>query len=384
TNTVTFGQNRLQYKLFHWRYFQTKNFNTYFSQGGLALGKYVAQVAEEELPLMEKEMDYALRRRLNIIVYNNYGDLKQSNIGIGLQWQNTGGITKLVGNKMIIYFDGDHNKLQVQIREGIANVIIQNMLFGNDVGEFAGNATLLNLPKWYTDGYIAYAAQNWNVNLDDELKQLLRTGRYQTFNQLVLDHPTLGGHAFWFYIENVYGSDAPSYLLYISRIDRSLKRACQQVLHKSFKETLQDFMTFNIRRYEFDNRGRRQNTLGTVVTTQDNFKVDHYRIHPSPRNRDYAMVEFKHGIYRVLLYQGYYKPTQLLKSGVRQLKVETNPDYPQLAWAPNGLRLAVIYEEKGRPRLMIYDLTSRTKMYETLPAEFQSVNSFQYLLDQNT
>lgn len=384
TNTVTFGQNRLQYRLFHWRYFQTQNFNTYFSEGGLTLGKFVAQVAEEELPKIEKEMDYGLQRRVNIIVYNDYTDLKQSNIGIGLQWQNTGGVTKLVGNKMIIYYNGDHNKLRVQIRQGIANVMIQNMLFGNDVGEFAGNAALLNLPKWYTDGYVAYVAQNWNVDLDNELKQLLRTGRYQTFNQLALDYPTLAGHAFWFYIENIYGSDAPSYLLYISRIDRSLKRASEQVLHKSFKETRRDFMTFNFRRYEFDNRGRRQNTLGTVVTTQDNFKADHYRIHPNPVNTNYAMVQFKHGVYRVLLYQGFFKPTQLLKAGVRQLKSEVNPDYPQMAWSPNGHQLAVIYEEKGRPKLMVYDLVTRTKLYYILPEEFQSINSFQYLLDQNT
>jgi hypothetical protein len=384
TNTVQFGQNRLQYKLFKWRYFQTTNFNTYFSQEGLALGKYVAQVAEQQLPEIEKEMDYGLRRRLNIVVYNSYGDMKQSNIGIGLQWQNTGGITKLVGNKMIVYFDGDHNKLKQQIREGIARVIIENMLFGNDVGEFAGNAALLNLPKWFTDGYIAYVAESWNVNLDNQLKQLLRTGRYRTFMQLVQEYPTLAGHAFWYYVENVYGKDAPSYLLYISRIDRSLKRAAQQVLHKSFKETRRDFMTFNLRRYQVDSRGRRQSTRGTIVTTQDNFKADHYRIHPSPRNRNYAMVEFKHGIYRVVLYQGLYKPTVLMKGGVRRLKAEINPDYPQMAWDPNGSRLAIIYQEKGKLKLMVYDLISRTKIEEKLPSDFQAVNSFQYLLNPNT
>jgi hypothetical protein len=384
TNTVKFGKNRLQYKQFKWRYFQTTNFNTYFNQGGLSLGKYVAQVAEEELPKLEKSMDYSLRRRLNIVIYNNYGELKQSNIGIGLQWQNTGGITKLVGNKLIVYYDGDRNKLKKQIREGIARVIVENMLFGDDVGEVAGNAVLLNLPKWYTDGYIAYAAESWNADLDMELKELLRTGRYQRFNQLAEDHPTLAGHAFWFYIENVYGVGAPSYLLYISRIDRSLKRAAQQVLHKSFKEARRDFMVFNFRRYRADDRGRRQSTRGTIVTTQSNLRAEHYRIHPSPRNRNYAMVEFKGGVYRVLLYQGFFKPTVLMKSGVRELKAEINPDYPQLAWDPNGTRLAIIYEQKGKLKLKIHDLVSRTDIDLQLPNTFQAVNSFQYLLNPNT
>lgn len=384
TNTVQFGQSRIQYKQFKWRYLQTANFNTFFNQGGLNLGKFVAQAAEEELPKLEKTMDYALRRRLNIVVYNNFGEMKQSNIGIGLQWQNTGGITKLVGNKMIVYYDGDYNRLRVQIREGISRVIVENMLFGDDVGEFAGNAVLLNLPKWYTDGYIAYAAESWNADLDNELKQLLRTGRYQNFNQLIQDQPTLAGHAFWFYIEQVYGADAPSYLLYISRIDRSLKRASQQVLHKSFKQARNDFMLFNFRRYEADNRGRRQSTRGTVVTTLSNERADHYRIHANPRNRNYAMVEFKHGITRVLLYQGFYKPTVLLKSGVRQLQAEANPDYPLLAWDPKGTRLAMLYEERGGLRLTLYDLVTKTRIEIPVPKEFQAVNSFQYLLDPNT
>ena len=53
-NTVEFGKNRLQYQKFKWKYYQTENFNTYFSQDGLGLGKYVAQVAEQELPGIEE------------------------------------------------------------------------------------------------------------------------------------------------------------------------------------------------------------------------------------------------------------------------------------------------------------------------------------------
>src|SRR5688572_8085078 len=46
-NAVQFGKNRVQYQKFNWKYYQTENFNTYFSQDGLELGKYVAQVAEK-------------------------------------------------------------------------------------------------------------------------------------------------------------------------------------------------------------------------------------------------------------------------------------------------------------------------------------------------
>ncbi|WP_204302764.1 hypothetical protein, partial [Stenotrophomonas maltophilia] len=80
-----------------------------------------------------------LQRRANIVVYNNYNDYKSTNIGLGSDWQNAGGTTKLVNNKLVVYFDGNHDHLRLQIREGIARVLTDNLLFGDDIGEFASN-----------------------------------------------------------------------------------------------------------------------------------------------------------------------------------------------------------------------------------------------------
>jgi hypothetical protein len=137
-NAVEFGKNRVQYQKFKWKYYQSENFNTYFNQDGLELGKFVAQVAEAELPSIEEFVEYGLQRRANIVVYNNFDEYQQSNIGLGIDWQTTGGVTKLVNNKMIVYFDGNHDSLRLRIREGIARVLVENILFGDDLGEFAG------------------------------------------------------------------------------------------------------------------------------------------------------------------------------------------------------------------------------------------------------
>src|SRR6186713_68291 len=164
-NTVEFGKNRLQFKNFKWKYYQTTNFNTYFSEGGQELGKFVTQLAEKELPGIEQFVEYGLQRRANIVIYNSFNDLQQSNIGLNLDWQTTGGITKLVNNKMVVYYNGDHNNLRIQIRQGIARILVENILFGDDLGEFATNQALLDLPQWLTDGYVEYAGEAWNTTL---------------------------------------------------------------------------------------------------------------------------------------------------------------------------------------------------------------------------
>src|SRR5258705_3278903 len=118
-NAVEFGKNRVQFKKFKWYYYQTKNFNVYYNQNGEELAKFIAQSAEKELPQMEAAAEYSLQRRANIDLYNEYADMQQSNIGLGIDWQNNGG-TKLVNNKMVVYFEADHQKLRLQVRKGIA------------------------------------------------------------------------------------------------------------------------------------------------------------------------------------------------------------------------------------------------------------------------
>jgi hypothetical protein len=387
-NTVTFGKNRVQYKKFDWRYYQTNNFNTYFSQGGLNLGKIVAQVAEEELAQLEDFVEYGLQRRANIVIYNSFDDMKQSNIGMDIDWQNTGGVTKLVNNKMVVYYNGNHAHLRRQVREGLARVLVDNLLFGDDLGEFAGNQALLDLPKWLTDGYIAYAAEAWNTELDDKLKSALLSGRYRNFYQFAFREPELAGHAFWRFIANNYRRDNVTYFLYLSRIYKSLNSASLKVTKKKFKDLLKEFMEVEGDKFNSDIRGRRNQPRGSVVAVEEvKPGLDYYRFQANPieRNRTYAMVKFRRGIYRIELEDLSDKRKILLKAGVLSNQNEINPHYPLMAWDPKGSKLLVVYSAEGKIRMFVYDMQARIKTYkQDLPEEFQLIQDARYMLDNNT
>ena len=70
-----------------WKYYQTQNFNTYFNQNGQPLAKFVCQVAEKELTGIEQQVEYGMQRRANIVLYNSYNEMEQSNIGLDIDWQ---------------------------------------------------------------------------------------------------------------------------------------------------------------------------------------------------------------------------------------------------------------------------------------------------------
>jgi hypothetical protein len=386
-NTVEFGKNRLQFKNFKWQYYQTPNFNTYFNQGGQDLAKFVLQVAEKELPGLEKFVEYGLQRRANLVIYNTYNDMEQSNIGLNLDWQTTGGITKLVNNKMVLYYNGDHNNLRLQIRQGIARILVENILFGDDLGEFAANQTLLDLPQWLTDGYIEYAAENWNTVLDDQLKSAMLSGRYNNFYQFAFERPNLAGHAFWVYLAEKYKKENVTYFLYLSRVYRNLNNASQRICKKKFKEVLKDFMAEEEEKYEKDIRGRRNFPKGTVAVTEDiNDHKDffHFSPNPQPKSQTYAVVEYNRGQYKVTLHENYIYTKVLLKNGVRSLEEQINPHYPLISWDPKGTRLAVMYWSRGKTRLFVYDVAKKYKIITQDLPDFQQVQDFKYMLNNNT
>lgn len=386
-NTVEFGKNRVQFRKFKWQYYQTDNFNTYFYQDGQTIANYVAQLAEQELPGIEQFVEYSLQRRANIVIYNHFDELQQSNIGLNLDWQTTGGITKLVNNKMIVYFDGNHSNLRRQVRQGIARTLVDNILFGDDLGEFAANQALLDLPKWLTDGYIDYVAEDWSPELDDQLKSALLSGEYKNFYHFAYEKPLLAGHAFWNYIAERYKPENVTYFLYLARVYRNLNTASQRICKKKFKEVLREFMAENEEKYYLDIRGRRnfpKGTISIVEETKHNKDFIRFTPNPAPRSQTYAVVEYIKGKYYVVLYENLVDRKVLLKTGVRTNENEVNPSYPLLAWDGKGTRLACVYWEAGKVKLFVYDLVARFKRVKQDITPFEQIQDMKFMLNEKS
>lgn len=386
-NSVTFGKNRVQFKKFKWQYYQTPNFNVYFYQNGQELAKFVAQLAEKELPELETASEYSLQRRANIILYNEFADFQQTNVGLESDILSTGGTTRLVNNKMLLYFDGNHANLKRQVRQGIADVITKNVLFGDDLGEVAGNQTLLDLPVWLTDGYVAYLGENWSTDLDDELKSEILSGNYNKFSKLAFQKPLLAGHAFWYYIEEKYKKENVTYFLYLARVSKNLNKASLQITKKKFKDLLVEFMDYQDEKYSEDIIRRKNYPKGNFIEGFDISKrLNYYRFNVNPNKKDnsYVVTQFKKGIVRVILNYD-YENTTLLKYGVRTRENEMNPSYPLMAWDPKGTRISVIYSSQGRLKLFVYDIVTRIKQYTIdLTDQLDQVQDVKYMLDSKT
>jgi hypothetical protein len=372
--TQTFGKNRVQYNDFHWSWYRFERFDIYFYQDGKELAEFTSRVATKQLIELEKYLDFPIDDRLEIVLYNNMSDLKQTNIGLDDEpMYNTGGVTRIVGTKLFIYFDGDHNHLIEQIRAGIAEILIYNMIYGGNFREAMRSSTLIKLPEWYLSGLISFLSKPWSVEVDNRVRDGILSERYGHFNRLTGEEARFAGHALWNYIVTTYGKKIVPHILYMTVINRNVESGFLFVLGSSFDQISEDAIRFYTDRYK-----NLQSLRDDLQVLKKSSKTQVFsELKFSPNGNHLAYVCNDQGKYKILLYdlnKGSQK--KIVRDGFRS-NVNVDYSYPLLSWHPDGQILAVIYEEKGYNWLALYDLETKKADYRPL-YQFNKVVDFKY------
>ncbi len=378
TSQEEFGTNRVQYKDFLWSYYSSERFSVYFNLGGQELGKYVMMDANAQIEDIENSLEYRLQEPVDIMVYNNLGDLKQSNIGRNTEFQNTGGVTKIIGNKIFIYFNGSHQDLRAQLREGIATLCIQNMMYGGSIQEVLQNAVLLNLPNWYSLGLSAYIGESWNADIDAELRDPIMSMKYKNINKLGSVDAIMAGHSFWHYIALTYGKSTIPNILYLTRINHNLESGFSYVIGKPMSLVLNDWFNFYFNYYSNNMKNNfldaKENQL--PIRTRKNKTYTHFAINTTANLAAYVVDDI--GLYKVRIYDIENKKSKkVFRGGYRDISMPVDISQPMLAWDPTGKTLAIIYEHRAKTYLLTYN-TEEKKKEKKLIANFQKIVSFSY------
>ena len=379
---VQFGKNRVQYHQDYdeWMMYESRNFITYWYGEGRFIGQSAVQLAELDFEEIQNVLEHRLNNKIEVIVYTDLTDLKQSNIGSEEAFENTGGKTKIVGNKIFVHFDGNHNHLRKEIREGIASVYLNSMLFGSNLQEIVQNAVLLSLPDWFKNGLVAYIGQEWNTELDNQLRDILARKQHKDFTDLVQDYPTLVGQSVWYFINQNYGKATVSNLLYLTRINRSIESGFLYVLGNSYEQTLEDWQKFYERRYSEEVKSMQVPDEKKLIAIQNkhNLPLTEMKLSPSGQYVAYVLNEIgKYKIYVQDLISG--ERTLVKKSGFRNVFQATDYNYPILAWNPSGFELAIIWEKRDVIQLSKYDLNTKETITEEMDPQYQRVYSMDYV-----
>ncbi len=385
-----FGQNRVQYRTFEWKYFDSTHFRTFYYDQGKAHALYALNIAEQELSHIVYLMGGRLNKKLNIIIYNSFSDYKQTNIGRKNDDINqaNGGKIEVIGDNIPIYFNGDHMQLKKQITKGIASVIKDNMLFGDNLKDVVKNAVKMNLPDWYTLGYVAFIAEDWTAEKESELRSYMLMAKKNTFADLALMNPVLVGHSFWNFISLKYGENYISNLLYLTRYRKSINNALELVFHKPAKEVYAEWEAI----YKEQNILAAKDTVpqvkSTTVLSSIKIKPDarYSQFSFSPLGRDLAYVEKKDGEFTVYVTDIKFNKTyEVISGGIKASLELADPDYPLLAWSPSGRKMAILYQRKNQLNIRIFT-AGKSKMENRVVTsnKIDRITGICFTTDENT
>ena len=377
---MEFGKNRVQFhdKFDDWLQYESENYITYWYGEARNIGQAAVLIAEANYPEVQALLEHQMSDKIELIVYTDLSDLKQSNIGADDAFRNEQGRVKVVGNKVFVHFDGDHRELERQIREGTASVILSSMMFGENLQEIVQNAVLLDIPQWYSEGLVAYVGERWTTAADEDLRHYLALHPKATFEDLMVRRPRLAGHAWWYYIAQTYGESTLGNLLYLTRISRSVENAIDYVYALSFEEVAEGWDNHFRRRVDTDVAGRQGLTPGRSFKNKHRATVTELRVSPDGRRVAYALNEI--GRQRVFvedLTTG--KRKLVLRVGYRNAIQATDLRYPLLAWNPNNDELGIVYEERDvvQFRRVYFDGETRP-VTEPFDPQFQRVYDLDY------
>jgi hypothetical protein len=402
--TTTFGKNRLQFNqdFREWLQYESPNFIAYWYGPARNVGQAAIQFAEYDVKDVQSILEHQLSGKIEIIIYTDLTDLKQTNFGeedlFGMNMsehelsdldlisphraylnKNTGNqVGRAINNKIFVYFDGNHQHLRKQVREGIATIYLNSMLNGGNLQEAVQSALSYSLPNWYQLGIVSYAANEWDVHKDNVLKEVILSPKFKNFKRFAQENPTLAGHAFWYYISQTYGKQNLSNLLYLTRINHNIESGFQYVLGANPNKIFDSWYSFFKDRYTNDKQTRTPLAGEIAIKNKGRFPVSSAKMSPDGKYLAYVLNEVgRSRIFVQDLATG--KKNRILKVGFYNNTQTTDYAYPSIAWRPNGYELSVIYERKDVIRLFTYDLKLKKAKTEPMLAEFQRVYNADYL-----
>lgn len=387
TINTKFGKNRVQYHddFNDWWMYDMDNYTVYWYGKERNIAKTVILLSQISYSEIEELLDYKINKKIQLILYSNLSDFKQTNLGIKLEDLSSGpGITKFYENKIIIYYDGNHNHLLEQIKEGTAKVFLKNMYSELTFENVYKKLVYSDFPTWFIAGSIDYLSGKWNIRDDDKLRNIFVKYNKKNidFEKFSLNSPGLFGKSFFVFLETKYGKKTISDIYYLIRISRDLQSSFLNVTAKTLEELFEDWEEYNNAYYK--------NYIQNSTDLQKNGLLKIESQHPftsislSENSKYLTYAVNNRGKIDLYLYVTENKSKKkILKSGYINTTQETNLSFPLTAFNKESTKLAILYEKRNVKYLQTINLINFESHTEPLSPEYRDIYNIDFWDNEN-
>ena len=374
---MTFGKNKVQYVDYYWQFYRFDDFDCYFNEYGRDLAQYTADYAKKKLAEIEDYFDYKLEKRLIFIIYNDNAELKQSNIGLTTFEEdsyNTGGFSRIIKNKVNLYYENDHVAYQKQIASSIAQVIINEMLYNAEQKDRVASSSEIYMPDWYLKGLVNYVGYGWGLEAENRVKDGLKSGKFKNINHLEYDDAIDAGQSFWRFIGKEYGDGLIPNIIYLTKIYKNVDDGFLYVIGKDLKELLKEWAKFYSEEFKEDTKLPANDS--NIIKKSKKEQI-YQQVKVSPGGEYIAYVTNDWGRKRIWLYNQATGKQKIIFRKEPKFEQVTDNTYPVIAWHPGGKILTFINEEKAHLVMYFYRVAEKTTEKRNL-LYFDKVLDFSY------
>ncbi len=357
---MNFGKNRVQYFDYYWSFYRFDDFDCYFNEYGRDIANYTADYATKKLEDIEDFFDYTLEKRLIFVIYNKQAEYKQSNIGLVTSDEenyNTGGFSRIIKNKVMLYFEGDHESYNNQIAASITEVLINEILYNADVKDRVSSSSVINMPDWYYKGLIRYVSEGWSYEAENRTKDGIMSGKYSKISHLENEDAVIAGQSFWRFIGSQYGDALIPNIIYLTKVYKNIDDGFLYVVGRQLKDLLKDWNEYYRKVYSGD-RNLPGDDGNTVKKSRKEQVFQQVRV--SPDGKYIAFVTNDLGRKRIWLYDSATGKHKIIFRAEPKLQVQSDKSYPVLAWHPSSKILTYINEEKAANIMYFYRINDKT------------------------
>jgi len=375
---IDFGKNRIQYDDFKWQFYRFANYETYFYTGGKDLAVHASKYLKVRIPELERFFEFKISDRIQFVIYNKQSHYRQSNVGLGGERnQNLGGITKIVGSKVFVYFEGDYDSFEKQLDAGLIEVLINQLVYGGNWREVIRNSTLVDLPEWYSEGLVSFLTNESDPLIQAQIKDGVLNDRFKRFNTLTNEQAEIVGHALWQYVSNTYGDEVIPNILYMTRIAREVNDGFLYVIGLTLDQLYEEWRMQAKSKYSQSNSTGTEN-MGEELSIKIKKNRRYQNLKISPDHRYVSFSTNQEGQYKVYVHDLQTGKKEKIFKKEHKLERLQDYSYPILEWHPSSNFLTFITENKGE--LLFHNYNLETKELAVKPIfKMEKVLSYQFL-----
>ncbi len=356
-----FGQNIVQYDDFEWYYIQSKHFDIYYYGVGESHAEYVAHESEIAYINISTKMNWTLKNRVPIIVYNSHNDFQQTNVIDSYMYEGIGGVTELFKNRVVIPFDGSYKEFKHVIHHELVHAFIIDYIYGGNIQNLIANQVKAQIPGWMNEGLAEYLASGWDTNSDMWMRDLaINGGELPMIHQLQGYLAYRGGQSVWKFITGKWGEESIAEILYQIKTEDNVNKGLEMALGIDIEELTEQWQEYIKKEYWPDVSGRQNLDEFSRMLTDHEELENSYNIAPaiSPDGSQIAIFSNKSGtmgLYLISAEDGRFL-RQIIKGEQSAEYEELHILKPGITWSPDGKKIAFAAKSGKSDALNIVDI----------------------------